>query len=186
MTDEELEMHEAASNANTYELVYLLASRVDVNVSDENGNTALHEAATPEVVSLLLKYGASVNVQNRVGMTPLHRNIQNDNPGGVKLLLEARANTALCNNSCLPPFHFAITQGNASCVEIMMRHDPGIISSHNAKGLSPIEFARVNGEIQMINKMWQVSMSIATEKKRFSEEDRVSKRQKTSIAYLLE
>ena len=51
-------------------------SRVDVNATDGNGDTAMHLAVkTPAItdfVRLLLSHGASANIRNRDGFTPLH------------------------------------------------------------------------------------------------------------------
>jgi ankyrin repeat protein len=192
MTDEELEMHEAASNGDTHELGFLLASRVDVNIADEDGNTALHEAVTPEVVSLLLKYGAKVNVINRFGMTPLHANIENDNDGGVKLLLEAKAATTVKNKAGLTPLHFAIAKRSAESVEAIIRHDPYSVNYCNFLGENAIKFARSNKRVGMINEIWRVTTLMAQEKrgiepliqsqleiKRLAELDSDTKRQKT-------
>jgi len=44
----------------------------EVTKRDELGNTLLHFARTPQVVSALVELGAKVNIRNKVGKTPLH------------------------------------------------------------------------------------------------------------------
>ena len=52
----------------------LLKNKVDVSVSNKDGNSALHMAAFlahPEIVRFLLANGASVDAKNRKGETPI-------------------------------------------------------------------------------------------------------------------
>lgn len=199
MTDEEIEMHVAASAGDAYELGYLLASRVDVNVVDERGNTALHEAATPEVVSLLLKYGAKVNTTNSYGMTPLHSNIENDNAGGVKLLLDAKASTTVRNAAGLPALHFAVAERAVECAEAIIRYEPDTLIYTDLSKRNVIRFAKDEELIDMIDEIWAINHLIIKEKRALQAVAAqqastdltpriysISKRQKTSGATLMQ
>jgi len=44
----------------------------EISRKDELGNTLLHVAKTPQVVSALIELGAKVNIKNKIGKTPLH------------------------------------------------------------------------------------------------------------------
>jgi len=44
----------------------------EISRKDELGNTLLHFAKTPQVVSALIELGAKVNIKNKIGKTPLH------------------------------------------------------------------------------------------------------------------
>jgi len=66
---------ERPTNAETKTLVKLLLERgADPNIPDANGNTALMEASSRgcdrEVMRMLIKAGAKVNVTNKSGLTP--------------------------------------------------------------------------------------------------------------------
>ncbi len=72
----------------------LLKQKVDVNVPQVDGMTALHWAAyqdDTETGKLLLDAGANVKAENRYGVTPLSLACQNGNTALVELLLSAGA-----------------------------------------------------------------------------------------------
>src|SRR5262245_37143040 len=72
----------------------LLAQRVDVNVAQPDGTTALHWAANKddaEVVDLLIRGGANVKALNRYGVTPLWLAAMNGNAAVIEMLLKAGA-----------------------------------------------------------------------------------------------
>ena len=72
-------------------LKVLLASGVNVNIKDENGNTPLHHAVSAnnqEIVEVLLANGADINIQNKDGATPLYNAVLQHNQAMVKCLLD--------------------------------------------------------------------------------------------------
>src|SRR5262245_60875802 len=65
---------DAVKNADRPALRALLQKRVDVNVPEADGMTALHWAAQRddlETANLLIRAGANANVKTRLGVTPL-------------------------------------------------------------------------------------------------------------------
>ena len=75
----------------------LLEGGAAVDKKDEKGWTALHFASNkPDIVLTLLDYGADVNAQDLLGMTPLMRAARSGNANVISLLLERGAliNTA--------------------------------------------------------------------------------------------
>src|SRR5437870_346330 len=65
---------DAAKNGDTDAVRALIQKRVDVNVADGDGTTALHWASyrdDVEGVELLIRAGAKVNAANDLGATPL-------------------------------------------------------------------------------------------------------------------
>ena len=72
---------DAATRGNTKLIKQLLVDGMDVNITDEEGLTALYRAAhndQKETVSLLLSNGANVNIRDKFGNTPLDVTL-NDN-----------------------------------------------------------------------------------------------------------
>src|SRR5271157_506054 len=85
---------EAAKHQDKTAVRTLLASRVDVNASEEDGATPLHWAAhwdDLETADLLVRAGANVNATNVLGVTPLSLACTNGSASMVEKLLAAGA-----------------------------------------------------------------------------------------------
>ncbi|MFA6035609.1 MAG: ankyrin repeat domain-containing protein [Candidatus Micrarchaeia archaeon] len=64
----------AALQGNIPVLEFFLSQKVDPNISNEYGNTALHEVARHgkrEIAAFLIEHGADLLRKNRAGMTPM-------------------------------------------------------------------------------------------------------------------
>src|SRR5215208_7101507 len=87
---------DAAMRGDTAMVRSLIRQRVDVNVAQGDGMTALHWAAmqgNASEVRLLLGAGAKVEATTRNGAyTPLHLATRNGHAAAVRALIVARAN----------------------------------------------------------------------------------------------
>jgi hypothetical protein len=97
---------------------------LDVNAGDADGFTALHYAATLNLVTLvrpLLEHGANLHATTRDvaslrepgGRTPLHLAAAAGNVEIVKLLLDAGADVTLCDWQGATPSHLAHRRGHS-------------------------------------------------------------------------
>lgn len=85
----------------------LIAQKVDLNVTDKEGNTAIHLAAASgsfEMVMLLLENGLNVNTHNKKGQTPLYRAIEASNFGIARKLRRKSCFTLLLGPKDAPVF----------------------------------------------------------------------------------
>ena len=76
------------------EVVKILVDHgANVNVSDNQGRTLLHTAATtsPSIISLLLENGGQITATDSMGNTPLHYSAAGDDPATILLLLNKGA-----------------------------------------------------------------------------------------------
>ncbi|GAB0144428.1 hypothetical protein EsHS_00004904 [Epichloe bromicola] len=101
---------EAAANGHVKIMKLLLENmEMDVEQRDNYGRTALAravDAQRPEVVRMLLKKRANVNVKDRGGMTPLYMATRRENKVCMDLLLAAGADYSLLElydmTACIP------------------------------------------------------------------------------------
>jgi serine/threonine-protein phosphatase 6 regulatory ankyrin repeat subunit A len=81
----------AISSRDMTTIGFLLSKGADINAADQQGNTALHQAATnmnaEATIKMLITNGASPNVKNLEGNTPLHLATRSRNIEAVNALL---------------------------------------------------------------------------------------------------
>jgi hypothetical protein len=148
---EELILHKAALAKDLPELTLLFnCTNVNVNAKDSvvtgTGNSALHWAARNGAVDIgkfLLEHGASVNIRNKRGDTPLHDAIHEaleykemdfqDNINFISLLLNHGANQSIKNNKGYTPDSYLANEvgGRTPYDGVDVKKDPFIVSIHN-------------------------------------------------------
>lgn len=92
------------------------------------GNTALHEAAHEghtEVLKLLIKAGAELNVQNHKGSTPLAFYCFNNDPethpvSNARHMLQAGAHAGSKDKSGMTPLLVSCTAGRNDLISVLM------------------------------------------------------------------
>lgn len=113
-------LHEAVTANNLDAVIYILKTGlVDVNATDDHGNTPLHfaalslgtnaaceqgqaEAGSPNIINTLLNNGANINAQNDEEHTPLHRAVLRNNRATVQMLLSRRPDLGIRANGYTP------------------------------------------------------------------------------------
>jgi len=92
-------LHNLARKANQNEIInYFISKGVDVNKADNDGNTALINAAAgrdTEALELLLPKVKNINAQNAKGESALSVAVQSGSTKAVELLLKNKANVAV-------------------------------------------------------------------------------------------
>lgn len=95
-------------NGRTKRVENALKLGFDLKQVDENGNNALHVAAqnvNTKLVELFLQHGCAINLQNKLGNTPLHFAMAYDTAGTLgELLIERGADDMIENNAGLSPY----------------------------------------------------------------------------------
>ena len=139
-----------------------------------SGHTPLHRAARkdyPDVIRVLAKHGARIDVRDIDFQTPLHCAAWHQSPGAIQALLELGADTACFDNSGKSPAHIAARKGPIDCMKLFV--DAGLDLSfndarggtvlHNAltAGVDMVKYLLRNGGAGLINardNQWQTPL----------------------------
>lgn len=141
-------LRQNAMNGNLTKVKEAMNNKVEVNVRDQAGRTALMLAAYnghKEVVAFLLENGAEIDATDHNGRTALLFAASGSFPETAELLLEweANANTKDSGEGWTP-LMFAAAGGHSAVVKTLLEHgaDPSI---EDKDGEKAIDFAKKNG-----------------------------------------
>ncbi|CAK9803701.1 Caseinolytic peptidase B protein homolog [Anthophora quadrimaculata] len=148
----EKQFFRAAKYGNIPELVNILKDGIDVNVRHPLGWTALHLAAInarPEVIKVLLKYGADVNAQDEfinVYGSAIEKGLHTLD---VLMIREEEFSDHLNSRATFKgftPLHYAVLADSKACVQALLDGgaDPTI---KNESGHRAVEYAK-DGELK--------------------------------------
>ena len=90
---------------------------------DVGGWSALHEAAYADqrdIISLLLVFGANINIQNTDGATPLFTAAQYGHQSCLNLLLEKGADVHMVTTDKAAPLYIAAQEGFVDCMKALL------------------------------------------------------------------
>jgi ankyrin repeat protein len=128
----------------------LLSNGWDVNAKDENGDCALHHAASSEniaIIKLLIANGAEPNLPGSKGWTPLH-NAAAKSPDAVKALLEdERTDIEALDEEKVTPLWQASYFGQVSSVKLLLQRSPNLNVMERSRDWTPLHAAYDNPEI---------------------------------------
>jgi ankyrin repeat protein len=101
----------------------LIRLGANVNEADVYGTTAVHSAAldNPEACALLADAGASLDIQDSHGMTPLHLAAKRNRGDICALLIERGANALSRDAIGRTPLHYAVRFGAADAIEALVQ-----------------------------------------------------------------
>jgi Notch-like protein len=100
----------------------LKEAHVDANTQDKSGKTALHWAASMnmmEIMKILLKQGANKDSQDNNGQTPLFLAAKEGSSDAVRLLMESLANRNIQDNMERTPLRIAESRFHKDIVHLL-------------------------------------------------------------------
>ena len=122
----------------------LLKQRVDVNVPEVDGTTALHWAVRNDdmdLVDRLIRAGANVKAANRYGITPLYLAAVNANAAIIEKLLKAGANANGVVNEGETALMTAARSGNVDAVKVLLAHGADVNARESWHGETALMWA---------------------------------------------
>ena len=131
-----------------YELIfYLLNNAIDINATDNFGQTGLLIAVTMglyNITELLLGNGANTDIPNDEGFTPLHIAASIGNIEITALLLTSGANPNISNNNGRSPLDIAAQMANPTLIILLRAFDA-----------TPFNGSGVNISLDFLALAWQ-------------------------------
>ena len=141
-------------------------SDVDINAPDENGNTALHRAASAGEgtrVDELLQSGADPTVENTNGETPVYAAVAANWPGIVRILIDAGGSP----NMTGPDGHPVLTKivvdnasDNLQMIQALSESGDADLTAANQHGQTPLHHAAHLGRTDIVLALIQPDNSV--------------------------
>ncbi|KAK2798189.1 hypothetical protein FQN51_007875 [Onygenales sp. PD_10] len=148
-----LRLLDAVNEGDEYELQRLLDKGVDLQATNEHGETALHLAVInnqKSIVELLLKSGSDTEAADKGGSKPLYVAAEMGNPASVKLLLRYKANVESFNeqsqNSAL---HHTLLNHHTDVAEVLLENHANIDMPMTQNGPTLLFRAVADGNLHL-------------------------------------
>jgi len=136
---------DAAQKKDLTALRTLVQRKVDVNVTQPDGTTALHWAAAwnnEDAVSLLIRAGADAKARNRYGATPLSEAVTAGSAAMVETLLKAGADAkTLTTEDGETVLMTAARAGNTGVVRLLLDRGADVNAREKYKGQTALMWA---------------------------------------------
>ncbi|MBV9508606.1 MAG: ankyrin repeat domain-containing protein [Acidobacteriia bacterium] len=128
----------------------------DVNAAEADGSTALLWAANlndTDLVSRLLKAGASPKVRNQLGSTPLGEAALNANPGMIKALLEAGADPNVAGQDGQTPLMLIARTAEVASAKLLLEKGANPNVKEAQREQTPLMWAAAATQAPMVREL---------------------------------
>jgi uncharacterized protein len=170
---------QAAKAGNSAAAIALIQKRVDPNIAEPDGTTALHWAVRSNDLTLvdrLIKAGAKATAENRYGVTPIFLACQNASGAVIERLIAAGVSANATGPEGETALHTCAHTGNVDAAKVLLAHGASINAGDSWRGQTPLMWAAAQKHPQMIKVLVEAgadvnarSTIIAWERQRTSE-----------------
>lgn len=144
-------LFQPVGDRNTPLVAALLDRGIDLTTKDQDGNTALHVAASQadnaDMVTRLLVAGSDINAVGNSGSTPLHSAVRTADVEMVQVLLHWKADLALKDEDGLSALHLAGQDGTLDIERVLLQEGADVGEQDNC-GQTAVDVAQANHPIQ--------------------------------------
>lgn len=149
----DLRLVEAAKTRNSAAAIALLAKRIDPNITEPDGTTALHWAVRYDdaaLVERLIKAGAKANVANRYGVTPIALACESASGAVVEHLLKAGVSPNATGQFGETALHTCAHNGNVDAAKALLARGATVNPGDAWRGQTPLMWAAAQGHAAMV------------------------------------
>jgi ankyrin repeat protein len=149
----DLRLVEAAKSRNSAAAVALLAKRIDPNIAEPDGTTALHWAVRYDDVTLverLIKAGAKPDAANRYGVTPIALACESSSAAVAEQLLEAGVSPSATGPLGETALHTCAHTGNLAAAKALLARGAAVNTGDSWRGQTPLMWAAAQGHAAMV------------------------------------
>ena len=149
----DLRLVDAVKNRDRAAARALLTQKIDVNIAQPDGATALHWAAhwdDLETADLLIRARAPVNAANDFGVTPLSLACTNGSAAMVDKLLQAGANPTAALPSGETPLMTCARSGKVEAVRPLLARGVDVNVKETSRGQTALMWAAAEGHADVV------------------------------------
>jgi ankyrin repeat protein len=147
---------EAVKSGDRAAVSALLSQRVDVNLPEADGTTALHWAARQDdsgVAEQLIRAGADVNAANRYGITALYLASLNGSAPMIERLLKAGADANAATPEGETPLMTAARTGSLDAARLLLAKGAALDAREKWRGQTALMWAAAQDHPSMVREL---------------------------------
>ncbi len=144
---------QAVKASNSTAALALLDARVDPNLAERDGTSALHWAVRNDDLALidrLIAAGADVNAANRYGVTPISLACQNGSAAAVRRLVEAGVSANATGPLGETALHTCARTGVPEAAQVLLAHGASVDPGESWRGQTPLMWAAARKHPKMM------------------------------------
>jgi ankyrin repeat protein len=161
----DLRLVEAAKTRNSAAAAALLSKRIDPNIAEPDGTTALHWAVRYDeamLVERLIKAGANVSAANRYGVTPIVLACESGSAAVVEHLLKAGVNANATSALGETALHTCARTGNVEAAKALLARGAKVDAGDSWRGQTPLMWAAAQGHAAMVRVLVEAGADVNT------------------------
>jgi ankyrin repeat protein len=147
---------DAVKSGDTAAVLALLQQKVNVNMAEPDGTTALHWAVEREALDLverLIKAGANVNAKNDYGATPMSEAALSGNVKTMEKLLDAGADAEAANSDGQTALMIVARTSNVEAVRLLLRHGANVNAVEKWREQTALMWAAAERQPAMVKEL---------------------------------